>query len=315
MDKGGVMANQSLPAKSARHLSIGEMARLNGVSEKALRLYHRKGLVVPAFVDDETGYRFYAIGQSVTIDVVRHMQQMGFSLGEIADVLERDDPAYYRQTVANKAGLLENEIARLAQAKRLAEHYLDSFDIMLDHPPFGQVTIEKFEPKRIMRLGIHNPRITEPTIKGDELLPEWELHLRGVRAELERRGLPFTTLHHVGTITSHESLLAGHFAIEDTFIFLNRSMGEVFDEHGEDIPGGYYASLYYDSLVDARGEYSTAQHMGPLMSWANERGLKLEGDCFGLDLADTPHFNRPRDMMCKVCIRIADGQDLSGLVN
>jgi len=39
--------------------SIGEFSRITGLSIKALRLYHEKGILVPGRVDDATGYRYY----------------------------------------------------------------------------------------------------------------------------------------------------------------------------------------------------------------------------------------------------------------
>ncbi|MEG0504947.1 MAG: MerR family transcriptional regulator, partial [Raoultibacter sp.] len=48
--------------------SIGRMAALNCVSEKALRLYQQKGLLTPVRVDETTGYRYYSYEQCSTID-------------------------------------------------------------------------------------------------------------------------------------------------------------------------------------------------------------------------------------------------------
>ena len=44
-------------------LSIGEFARLVGVSVRMLRHYDRLGLLEPARVDEYTGYRSYSTGQ------------------------------------------------------------------------------------------------------------------------------------------------------------------------------------------------------------------------------------------------------------
>ena len=41
-------------------MPIGRFSRLTGVGVKALRHYDEVGLLVPAAVDDETGYRFYS---------------------------------------------------------------------------------------------------------------------------------------------------------------------------------------------------------------------------------------------------------------
>ena len=44
-------------------MPIGRFSRLTGVGVKALRHYDEVGLLVPAAVDDETGYRFYSADQ------------------------------------------------------------------------------------------------------------------------------------------------------------------------------------------------------------------------------------------------------------
>ena len=38
-------------------LTIGKMAKLNGISEQTLRLYDKMGLVVPCEINKSTGYR------------------------------------------------------------------------------------------------------------------------------------------------------------------------------------------------------------------------------------------------------------------
>ncbi|WP_434369237.1 MerR family DNA-binding transcriptional regulator [Peribacillus frigoritolerans] len=44
-------------------LSIGEMAKLRGVTVDTLRHYDKIGLLKPFHIDPETGYRYYSISQ------------------------------------------------------------------------------------------------------------------------------------------------------------------------------------------------------------------------------------------------------------
>jgi hypothetical protein len=39
--------------------SIGEFSKLTQLTVKTLRFYHEEGLLIPAFVDPDTGYRYY----------------------------------------------------------------------------------------------------------------------------------------------------------------------------------------------------------------------------------------------------------------
>lgn len=67
--------------------SIGEFSRITRITVKALRLYHDKELLVPDFVDRESGYRYYAADQVNEARVIQKLKEMGFSLGEIKDAL------------------------------------------------------------------------------------------------------------------------------------------------------------------------------------------------------------------------------------
>ena len=68
-------------------LRIGELAALAGISVKALRVYEKKNIIKPVRVDEETGYRYYSAGQLEQVESLMELQDMGFSLGEIEQIL------------------------------------------------------------------------------------------------------------------------------------------------------------------------------------------------------------------------------------
>ena len=65
-------------------LSIGEMARATGVNPKSLRYYERLGVIRPAFVDSETGYRYYAPQQKVLVESIVICIRIGVPLKDLA---------------------------------------------------------------------------------------------------------------------------------------------------------------------------------------------------------------------------------------
>ena len=67
------------------YLSIGQMAKLNNVSVQALRHYEKLGLMVPSYINNETGYRYYSIKDFATIDLIKQCKAMGLSLEEIKE--------------------------------------------------------------------------------------------------------------------------------------------------------------------------------------------------------------------------------------
>ena len=69
-------------------LKIGEFSKMMQVTVKALRHYEQKGLLIPDEVDEWTGYRYYNIVQMQQLNTIRKLQQQGFTLEEIRELLE-----------------------------------------------------------------------------------------------------------------------------------------------------------------------------------------------------------------------------------
>ncbi len=68
-------------------LKIGEVADFFQISVKAVRIYEKKGIVVPAYVDPESGYRYYTPDQLHQLSALLELKALGFSLDEIKDVM------------------------------------------------------------------------------------------------------------------------------------------------------------------------------------------------------------------------------------
>ena len=61
-------------------ISIGEMAELFEVSPRTLRLYHDMGLLIPQYINDSNGYRYYAQSQFPRLEKILQMKSLGLSL-------------------------------------------------------------------------------------------------------------------------------------------------------------------------------------------------------------------------------------------
>jgi DNA-binding transcriptional MerR regulator len=68
-------------------LSIGVFSRRSRLSMKALRLYDRKGLLTPADVDPDTGYRRYRESQLTTARLVVMLRRLNVPLSEVAAIV------------------------------------------------------------------------------------------------------------------------------------------------------------------------------------------------------------------------------------
>lgn len=102
-------------------MGIGEFARLSRLSPKALRLYDELGLLPPARVDLDSGYRWYACGQLDQARLVASLRQIGVPLAEIKVVLDLDAPAAAAQVAAWWSGAEAQHAARREMASYLVD--------------------------------------------------------------------------------------------------------------------------------------------------------------------------------------------------
>src|SRR5262249_44459489 len=73
-------------------LSIGVFARRSRLSPKALRLYERLGVLTPAHVNSENGYRRYRESQLATARLVAMLRRLDMPLAQVAETVAAVGP-------------------------------------------------------------------------------------------------------------------------------------------------------------------------------------------------------------------------------
>ena len=124
----------------ADQIPIGTFSRITHLSQKALRLYDERGLLVPAARDICTGYRYYTFAQTERGIRIRHLLWLGFGLSEVDAILgarERGDSAMIREHFARRLAATEQEIGRLhaiAEALRTQDPLNGGFRMSITEP-------------------------------------------------------------------------------------------------------------------------------------------------------------------------------------
>jgi DNA-binding transcriptional MerR regulator len=105
--------------------SIGEFSLITSLSIKSLRLYHEKGVLVPAEVDSSSGYRYYNAANYETAKSIKILREFDFSLAEIKSLLaECDDESDMLAQLEEKLRHLESKIDRYQDISRSIETIL-----------------------------------------------------------------------------------------------------------------------------------------------------------------------------------------------
>ncbi|MEU2582082.1 MerR family transcriptional regulator [Streptomyces avermitilis] len=109
--------------------SIGEMARDGGLSVSALRFYDRAGVLVPAWVDPVSGYRWYEPEQLEEARLLARLRRAGMPLADIRLVLA----GWAGADTDLVRGLLDAHLRRLELGLSDARSEFSTLRALLDH--------------------------------------------------------------------------------------------------------------------------------------------------------------------------------------
>lgn len=104
---------------------IGEFSKLSQVSIRMLRYYDEQGLLKPAKIDCQSGYRLYDVQQLPILQKIVLLRNFKFSVAEIAEIIHSIDNNYFEKRLEEKYLQIEAEIGeekkRLMQIKQTIE--------------------------------------------------------------------------------------------------------------------------------------------------------------------------------------------------
>jgi DNA-binding transcriptional MerR regulator len=111
-------------------MPIGEFAAASLLSQKALRLYGEKGLLPPAWVDPDSGYRYYRLDQLHTATLIAMLRRSGMSLAEIR--------AFLRDPTVERLDAYERQVADEFAERRRVLRYVKR--ILKEEPMYDVLT-------------------------------------------------------------------------------------------------------------------------------------------------------------------------------
>jgi DNA-binding transcriptional MerR regulator len=120
-------------------LKIGDFSKLTQVSIRMLRHYDELDLLKPTRIDPQTGYRYYSAEQLPRLNRILALQDLGFSLKQVAQLLQRDlTPEMMRGMLLQKQAEIEDQVredqerlVRVAARLSLIERQAGSHDVIL----------------------------------------------------------------------------------------------------------------------------------------------------------------------------------------
>ncbi|MFK9079775.1 MerR family transcriptional regulator [Pseudomonas neuropathica] len=123
-------------------MKIGELETRSGASRHTLRYYEQIGLISP--LRQTNNYRVYTVQTLQDLDFIQRAQSMGFSLGEIGEILDAQrnkliDCADGAKLIEKKMAEIKQKIANLQSIYR----YLDEERATLEASAARQLELQQ----------------------------------------------------------------------------------------------------------------------------------------------------------------------------
>ena len=218
------------------YYSIGETAKLLGVSTQTLRYYDREGILRPETINEETGYRYYSYMQFHKIDRIKYLQSFGLSLEEIGAIIQDGTVRLLMPALSARKEVLLEHINQTVEQIKDIDWYINYFTY----------TGLSDDSSAFYRIHLPERYVLEVPCDPEEPLGDMEIRLAEKKGRLPYSELPYRRQY--GYRIRMEDLLGFGSIPENIAAFLScivRAGYNIF------ISGGTILALEFeDNLVD-----------------------------------------------------------------
>jgi MerR family transcriptional regulator, thiopeptide resistance regulator len=226
-------------------LKVGELARRTGLTVRALHHYDEVGLLKPSLHTD-SGHRLYTGGDVVRLQQILSLRQLGFSLDQVRECLDRPD--------FSPLEVISLHVGRLRKQVELQHKLCERLDAIAAHlRAAGTVSADDFlkaieemtmienyyTPEQLEYLKKRKEQVGDERIQ--QVQKEWPELIAEVRAEMQKGTPP--TAQEVLALAERWQRLINEFTCGNPGI--ERSVGRLWKEQGDNLVSKYGAE--YDS--------------------------------------------------------------------
>ncbi|MEI4801674.1 helix-turn-helix domain-containing protein [Bacillus sp. NPDC077411] len=130
--------------------SIGEVAKMKDITIKALRYYHKMGILTPRYIDEMTGYRYYSIDQFIHIDIIKSCRELGTSIVELQEIFKDCDTEKLLQFLQLKRDEAEEHIKKMQEIIKTIDSLNRKVERSKDILHHDEISIQFFEQRYVI---------------------------------------------------------------------------------------------------------------------------------------------------------------------
>jgi len=165
-------------------LSIGRFARMTGLTIRTLRRYDAMGVLVPAHVGEDTGYRYYTLEQARDGEAIRRLRELDVPLDEVRPLIHAT-PEVLREALEAHRARLEGREVELRQTVEELSRLIDGKEQLVPEKEMFrfEIGIEDLEESKVLVIREH--------VHQDEMSTVVPRDIAEVHAYVQELGLGF----------------------------------------------------------------------------------------------------------------------------
>lgn len=270
-------------------LKIGDFSKLSRISNRMLRYYDENNILKPAYIETESGYRFYDTKQIYTAAQIRFFKEVGFSIAVMKEILNnlqnnREVKSYLHirlQELYDEQQVIQETIIRLKNAEEL----LDKEDIYMNY---------EVQLKEIPSIYVVSTRGKIPKYEREDLM--WkrlmsELDERDMKVKFVKQSKQRTYYYDIG------------FKEQDVEVEVCKEVSGTYKDidhlHFKTLPQELVASVLLKGNFNQMADVCMA-----ITVWVNEHDYELCGPNFCIYHVNPGEVNSPEDNLVEVCFPI-----------
>lgn len=270
-------------------LTIGQMSKINNVSEQTLRYYDRIGILKPIEVDKFNGYRYYSMKQCARLDMIQYLKSLGMRLKDIEVQLISCDTKLIKRFLEEKSRNIDAEIEALKNQKNALQRAVRNYERYESSPPDGTIALEYIEKRWIYSYNMS-------TNFYDYGIEIYEEQLRKLKEDMERNGLRQTYFCNAGSTVAYEQIINRDFISSGLFVFVDENLPENLIKP---IKAGTYLCIYCNRFEQE------IPYANRLLDEISKRNYTIDGDYICEVITDLPDLmDGERGMFFKLQIPV-----------
>jgi effector-binding domain-containing protein len=267
-------------------LPIGRFSQVCRLTVKALRHYDELGLLRPAAVDPDSGYRYYSLEQARDAERIRLLRSLGLPLDDVAALVRAQDPEDVRAGLQRHRSRVEAQMRESQRVLASLERLIDQKEPLMSY----EVTVKELQPQQVVSIRLRGlstiGEVMGPTL--GELF-EYVGKSGGFPA-----GPPFCIYH--------DTEAKGDDMEYDVCIPVGQPLTATGRIDAYELPGGpAAATMHVGPYTDVGGAYQA------LMGWIQAHGHETAGPPREIYLTDPNQVEDPAQLRTEVLWPIREG--------